>query len=86
MMPVRAFGLATLFGALPLTFIYNYFGAALVMSRALALLFGFLVVAAVFILDRLIERYDLSPLRSSSSIKRLAGRTPGKRNLRGPEV
>lgn len=63
MMSVRAFALATFFGALPLTFIYNYFGAALVMSRSLALLFGLLVVAAVFILPRLIERYDLFSLR-----------------------
>ena len=63
MMSVRAFGLATLCGALPLSFIYNYFGAALVMSRSLTLLFGLLVVAAVFILDRLIERYDLFSLK-----------------------
>jgi uncharacterized membrane protein YdjX (TVP38/TMEM64 family) len=63
MMSVRAFALATFIGALPLTFIYNYFGATLVMSRSLALLFGLLVVAAVFVLPRLIERYDLFSLR-----------------------
>jgi uncharacterized membrane protein YdjX (TVP38/TMEM64 family) len=62
-MSVRAFALATVFGALPLTFIYNYFGAALVMSRSLALFFGLLLVAAVFVLPRLIERYDLFSLR-----------------------
>ena len=54
------------------------------MSRALALLFGFLVVAAVFILDRLIERYDLFSLKKFFQHTRGCGQDPrGKGTFEG---
>ncbi|MFZ2088114.1 MAG: TVP38/TMEM64 family protein [Desulfobaccales bacterium] len=60
---LRAFTLASFFGMLPLTFIYNQFGAGLVMNQALAISLGFLMVILMFIAPSLIERYNLFSLR-----------------------
>lgn len=62
-MSFQAFSLATFLGMLPLTFVYNYFGAVLVLNRYLAMCFGLLLVALIFLVPRWIERYDLFSLR-----------------------
>jgi len=61
-MSLRAFILASFFGMLPLTFIYNQFGAGLVMNQALAVSLGILMVVLMFIIPKLIERYNLFSL------------------------
>jgi uncharacterized membrane protein YdjX (TVP38/TMEM64 family) len=62
-MSLRAFLLASFFGMLPLTFIYNQFGAGLVMNQALAVSLGILMVVVMFIVPQLIERYNLFSLQ-----------------------
>ena len=62
-MSLRAFILASFFGMLPLTFIYNQFGAGLVMNQALAVSLGILMVVLMFIIPKLIERYNLFSLQ-----------------------
>jgi uncharacterized membrane protein YdjX (TVP38/TMEM64 family) len=64
MMSLKAFSMATLLGMLPLTFAYNYFGASiLAASREVILALGLFMVFLLFLLPRLIERYDLFSLR-----------------------
>jgi uncharacterized membrane protein YdjX (TVP38/TMEM64 family) len=63
MMSLRAFSVATFFGCLPFTFIYNYFGSIFVMSRSLTFFFGFVMLLLFFGIPWLIERYDLFSLR-----------------------
>ena len=49
MMTVRAFSLATLAGMLPMTFVYNYFGSAILSaSRGTAVVLGVLMVSSFF--------------------------------------
>jgi uncharacterized membrane protein YdjX (TVP38/TMEM64 family) len=48
-MSLRRFALATFFGMIPLTFIYNYFGSVLVINRGYAIAGG-LVMVALFLL------------------------------------
>ena len=62
-MSLRAFILASFFGMLPLTFIYNQFGAGLVMNQALAISLGILMVVLMFIVPKLIERYNFFSLQ-----------------------
>lgn len=62
-MSLRAFILASFFGMLPLTFIYNQFGAGLVMNQALAVSLGILMVVLMFIIPKWIERYNLFSLQ-----------------------
>lgn len=62
-MSLKAFTLATFLGMLPLTLVYNYFGAVLVFNQYLAMFFGLLLVVLVFLVPRWIERYDLFSLR-----------------------
>ncbi|NIM98558.1 MAG: TVP38/TMEM64 family protein, partial [candidate division Zixibacteria bacterium] len=62
-MSLRSFSLATFLGMLPLTFLYNYFGSALVVGRGLALVLGLVMVLFFFVFPRLIERYDFLSLR-----------------------
>jgi uncharacterized membrane protein YdjX (TVP38/TMEM64 family) len=63
-MSVRAYGLATLLGMLPMTFAYNYFGSSiLAASRGTLVVLGVLMVSSFFLLPMLIERYDLFSLR-----------------------
>jgi uncharacterized membrane protein YdjX (TVP38/TMEM64 family) len=64
MMSLKAFSLATFLGMLPMTFAYNYFGAAiLAANRGMVLLLGLLFVILLFWFPRLVERYDLFSLR-----------------------
>lgn len=62
-MSTRAFSVATFLGMLPLTFVYNYFGSVVVVSRRLTLTVGLGMVLFFFALPVLIERYDLFSLR-----------------------
>jgi uncharacterized membrane protein YdjX (TVP38/TMEM64 family) len=62
-MSLKAFAVATFLGMLPLTFVYNYFGSALVVGPGLALVFGLLMVFFLFIFPRLIERFDFLSLQ-----------------------
>jgi uncharacterized membrane protein YdjX (TVP38/TMEM64 family) len=65
MMSLKAFILATFLGMLPMTFAYNYFGAAiLAANRGMVLLLGLLMVSFLFWFPRLVERYDLFSLRT----------------------
>jgi uncharacterized membrane protein YdjX (TVP38/TMEM64 family) len=65
MMSLRFFSLATFLGMLPMTFAYNYFGAAIwAANRGVALLLGLLLVFLLFWFPRLVERYDLFSLRA----------------------
>ncbi len=62
-MSLKNFSLATFLGMLPLTFVHNYFGAVLLVSRELTFLLGLIVVFLFFLLPKWIERYDLFLLR-----------------------
>jgi uncharacterized membrane protein YdjX (TVP38/TMEM64 family) len=65
MMSLRPFSLATFLGMLPLTFAYNYFGAAiLTASRGTVLMMGALLVLFLFWFPRLVEQYDVFSLRT----------------------
>ncbi|MBS3919812.1 MAG: TVP38/TMEM64 family protein [Deltaproteobacteria bacterium] len=62
-MSLKNFILATFLGMLPLTFVYNYFGAVMLLGGGLPFLLGLIVVLLFFLLPRWIERYDLFSLR-----------------------
>jgi uncharacterized membrane protein YdjX (TVP38/TMEM64 family) len=55
-MSLKKFSLATLFGMIPLTFIYNYFGSVLVFGKAVTVFFGLIMVLFFFLIPRLLER------------------------------
>lgn len=57
------FTLATFLGMLPLTFVYNYFGAVLVAGGELSFILGLAIVFLLFLFPIWIERYDLFSLR-----------------------
>ena len=56
-MSLWRFSLATFLGMLPLTFVYNYFGSALVVDGRLAAVFGIVMVLLLFLLPVWVERY-----------------------------
>ncbi len=62
-MSTKAFAVATFLGMLPLTFVYNYFGSVVVVSRGLTLTVGLGMVLFFFAFPLFIERYDLFSLR-----------------------
>ncbi len=62
-MTVRNFALANAFGMLPLTFLYNYFGASFAVGRGVSVALGVLFVSMFFILPWLIEKKNLLGLR-----------------------
>lgn len=62
-MSLWRFSLATFLGMLPLTFVYNYFGSALVVDGRLAALFGIVMVLLLFLLPVWVERYAPKKLR-----------------------
>jgi uncharacterized membrane protein YdjX (TVP38/TMEM64 family) len=62
-MSLKKFTLATFFGMLPLTFVYNYFGSSLAVGKGLAIIFGMIMVVLFFLIPRLIEKYNLFYLR-----------------------
>jgi uncharacterized membrane protein YdjX (TVP38/TMEM64 family) len=62
-MSLSKFCLATYFGMLPLTFVYNYYGSTLTFGKELPILLGAIMVMLFFLLPRWIEKYDLFSLR-----------------------
>ncbi len=57
------FTLATIFGMIPLTCIYNHFGAVIVFGKGISILLGLLMVILFFLIPHWIERYNLFSLR-----------------------
>jgi len=57
------FSLATFLGMLPLTFVYNNFGAALVVDDRLAVAAGIVMVLLFFLMPVWVERYAPEKLR-----------------------
>ena len=62
-MSIKSFCLATFFGMLPLTFIYNYFGSVFVFGKGLTIILGLILVLLFFLIPRWIERNDLLSMR-----------------------
>jgi uncharacterized membrane protein YdjX (TVP38/TMEM64 family) len=60
---LKKFALATFFGMIPLTFIYNYFGSVMALTKGMTLIFGFIMVILFFLMPYLIEKRDLFKLR-----------------------
>ena len=71
-MSLRKFSVATFFGMIPLTFIYNYFGSVLVFGRGVTIFISILMVILFFIIPRWLEKR-----MPSSFAKHLEG--PGKK-------
>jgi uncharacterized membrane protein YdjX (TVP38/TMEM64 family) len=55
-MSLRKFILATFFGMIPLTFVYNYFGSVLVFGKALTFLLGLIMVILFFLIPKWLEQ------------------------------
>jgi uncharacterized membrane protein YdjX (TVP38/TMEM64 family) len=55
-MSLRMFTLATVFGMIPLTFLYNYFGSVLAFGKNITVLFGIVMVSLFFLAPRYLER------------------------------
>jgi uncharacterized membrane protein YdjX (TVP38/TMEM64 family) len=62
-MSLRSFTMATLLGSLPMTFIYHSFGSILKVSSTTALVLGLLIVAILFALPYLADRWDFKRFR-----------------------
>ena len=62
-MSLRSFALATLLGSIPMTFIYHSFGSVLAVSSTTALLLGLMIVAILFALPYLADRWDIKRFR-----------------------
>ncbi len=62
-MRLRNFTLATIFGFIPMTFLYHIFGSALTAGTPTAVTLGLLIVAALFALPYILRRYDLEKFR-----------------------
>jgi uncharacterized membrane protein YdjX (TVP38/TMEM64 family) len=62
-MSLKKFSLATALGMIPLTFVYNYFGAVLVIGKGLTIILGLVMVVLFFLIPRWIERNNLFSLR-----------------------
>lgn len=62
-MSVLHFSLATFLGMLPLTFVYVYFGSAMVINRWVSLGLGVVVVGLFFVVPRMIEKRNLFNLK-----------------------
>ena len=62
-MSLRNFALATLLGSLPMTFIYHSFGSVLAINSATALVLGLVIVAMLFALPYLADRWDIKRFR-----------------------
>lgn len=82
MMSLRAFSLATFFGMLPMTVVYNYFGSALwAARRGTVLSLGIVMVLFLFIFSRLVKKYDFLSLRSLLQHKEKETASQEKRSL-----
>jgi uncharacterized membrane protein YdjX (TVP38/TMEM64 family) len=55
-MSLRMFTLATVFGMMPLTFLYNYFGSVLVFGKKITVIFGLVMVIFLFLAPRYLEK------------------------------
>ena len=62
-MRLRSFTLATIFGFIPMTFLYHTFGSVLTAGTPAAVTLGLLIVAALFALPYVLRRYDLEKFR-----------------------
>jgi len=62
-MSLRSFTLATLLGSLPMTFIYHSFGSVLAVSSTTALVLRLVIVAILFALPYLADRWDIKRFR-----------------------
>ena len=62
-MSLRSFSLATLLGSLPMTFIYHSFGSLITVSSTTALILGLVIVAILFALPYLADRWDIKKFR-----------------------
>lgn len=62
-MSLKKFSIATFFGMIPLTFVYNYFGSVLVIGKGIALISGLLMVILFFMIPMWIEKNDLFSLK-----------------------
>lgn len=62
-MSVRNFIIANFLGMLPLTFVYNYAGTALVVGNAVSIVLGAVMVGLFFLFPDWIERSNLFSLR-----------------------
>jgi len=54
-MSISRFALATFFGMIPLTFVYNYFGSVLVFGKWVSIPLGIIMVILFFLLPRWLE-------------------------------
>ncbi len=55
-MSLKNFTLATLFGMIPLTFLYNYFGSVLIFGKGLTITLGIIMVVFFFVLPGWLEK------------------------------
>jgi len=62
-MRLRNFALATLLGSIPMTFIYHSFGSVLKVSTMTGLILGLVIVAILFALPYLADRWDVKRFR-----------------------
>lgn len=62
-MRLRSFALATLLGSIPMTFIYHSFGSVLKVSTMTGLILGLVIVAILFALPYLADRWDVRRFR-----------------------
>jgi len=62
-MSLRSFALATLLGSIPMTFIYHSFGSVLAVSTTTGLILGLVIVAILFALPYLADRWDIKRFR-----------------------
>jgi uncharacterized membrane protein YdjX (TVP38/TMEM64 family) len=62
-MSLRSFVLATLLGSIPMTFVYHSFGSVLKVSTMTGLILGLLIVAILFALPYLADRWDIKRFR-----------------------
>jgi len=62
-MSLRNFALATLLGSIPMTFIYHSFGSVLKVSTTTGLILGLVIVAILFALPYLADRWDIKRFR-----------------------
>jgi uncharacterized membrane protein YdjX (TVP38/TMEM64 family) len=62
-MSLRNFAVATLLGSIPMTFIYHSFGSVLAVSSATAIVLGLVIVAILFVLPYLADRWDIKRFR-----------------------
>jgi uncharacterized membrane protein YdjX (TVP38/TMEM64 family) len=62
-MSLRNFTMATLLGSIPMTFIYHSFGSVIAVSTTTALILGLAIVAVLFALPYLADRWDIKRFR-----------------------